>query len=319
MNCGKKNIWILGGTGFIGKALVKCLSNSEDYLLHLLVHRNIPFKFLEPFSIYSGSLENFDLSWIEKYPPDIIFHLARLGGSNTISRSFSSRKGAKANQRLIQFLLKLKTSPVIVYVSGSLMYGNQKNESLANENSELNPISYAQYYYRAEEPWLKEQLSGQLDIRFARPGWILGQDSWFRIFYREPFIRNGKIPLYGDGSQLMSLIHLEDCAAQIVNLAEKGQRNQNLNIFSGPPVSQKDFAELIAKHLDTEVEHIPVSKLKKKYGKAVIDALTSSIPLTTNYPELCSTDSLIYPDASNMIEHVISFFENKKGIFSEAP
>lgn len=308
----KKNIWIFGGTGFIGKALVKYLSKSDDYLLHLLVHKNIPYRFLEPFSVYTGSLENFDLSWMEKYPPDIIFHLARLGGSNAISRRISSAKGKKANQRLIQFLPKLKTSPVIVYVSGSLMYGNQKNESSANENSELNPISYARFYYRAEEPWLKAQVSEQLDIRFARPGWILGHDSWFRIFYWEPYIRSGKIPLYGDGSQLMSLIYLDDCVAQIVNLAEKGQRNQNLNIFSGPPISQKNFAELLAKHLNTEVVQFPVSKLTIKYGKTVTEALTSSIPLTTNYPEFNRSDSIYYPYLQGMLEKVISFFENIK-------
>ncbi|MCA1758672.1 MAG: NAD(P)-dependent oxidoreductase [Bacteroidales bacterium] len=308
----KKNIWIFGGTGFIGKALVKYLSNSEDCLLHLLVHKNIPYRFLEPFSVYTGSLEKFDLSWMEKYPPDIIFHLARLGGSNAISRRISSAKGKKANQRLIQFLPKLKTSPVIVYVSGSLMYGNQKNESLANENSELNPISYARYYYRAEEPWLKAQLSEQLDIRFARPGWIIGQDSWFLKFYWEPYIRSRKIPLYGDGSQLMSLIYLNDCVTQIVNLAEKGQRNQNLNIFSGTPISQKNFAEFLAKRLNTDVVQFPVSKLTMKYGKTITEALTSSIPLTTNYPELNSSDSIYYPDLQGMIEKVISFFENIK-------
>lgn len=247
---------------------------------------------------------------MEKYPPDIIFHLARLGGSNAISRRISSAKGKKANQRLIQFLPKLKTSPVIVYVSGSLMYGNQKNDLLANENSTLNPISYAKYYYRAEEPWLKAQLFGQSDIRFARPGWILGQDSWFRIFYWEPYIRSGKIPLYGDGSQLMSLIYLDDCVAQIVKLAEKGQGNQNLNIFSGPPISQKNFAELLAKRLKTDVKQFPDSKLKMKYGKTVTEALTSSIPLATLYPELNNFDSFYYPNVPDMLKKVISFFEN---------
>lgn len=308
----KKNIWIFGGTGFIGKALVKYLSSSEDYMLHLLVHQNIPYRFLEPFSIYTGNLENFDLSWMEKHPPDIIFHLARLSGTNTISRSISSRKGEKANQRLIQFLLTLRTLPVIVYVSGSLMYGNQKSGSTALENSELTPVSYAKYFYRAEKPWLNVQLSGQSDIRFARPGWILGPDSWFRIFYWEPYIRTGKIPLYGDGGQLMSLIYLDDCAAQIVRLAEKGQRNQNLNIFTGLPISQLCFSELLAKRLNSEVEQFPVSKLKMKYGKTVTEALTSSIPLATNYHELNNPESLNFTNVTEMLEKVISFFENIK-------
>lgn len=315
----KKNIWILGGTGFIGKALMKCLYRSEDYQLHLLVHQNIPYKLLEPYSLFTGNLEDFDLSWMEKYPPDIIFHLARLGGSNAISRSLASWRGEKANQRLIRFLMGLKTSPVIVYVSGSLMYGHQKSESFADENSELNPVSYARYYYRAEEPWLKAQLSGQLDIRFARPGWILGPDSWLEAFYQKPFLRTGKIPQYGDGHQLMSLIHMEDCAAQIMTLAEKGQKNQTLNIFSGPPVSQKDFAEKLAKLMNAEVEPIAVQKLKKMYGQTVTYALTASIPMTTNFPEIRSACFFHYPDAASMIGSVLSFFENKQGILSKAP
>jgi len=315
----KKKIWILGGTGFIGTALVKYLSGIDGNRLHLLVHRNIPYKFLESFSVYTGSLENFDLSWMEKNPPDIIFHLARLGGSNAFTRKFSSLKGAKANRRLIKFLSGLKTSPVVVYVSGSLMYGNRENDSFADENSELNPVSYGRYYYRAEEPWLKAQNSGQLDIRFARPGWILGPGSWLDEFYRKPFLRTGKIRMYGDGRQLMSLIHLDDCAAQIVNLAEKGGKNQNLNVFSGPPVSQKKFAEMLATLLNTEIEPMPVPKLKKMFGRTVTDALITSIPLKTNFPALFTPDSFRYPDAATMLESVVSFFENKQGVFPEAP
>jgi len=319
MTGNKKNVWILGGTGFIGKALIKQLSQSDEYLLHLLVHQNIPYKFLEPFSIFTGSLENFDLTWLKKYPPDLVFHLARLGGSNAISRSFSSHKGAKANERLIQFLSGMTNPPVVVYVSGSLMYGPQENGKAAVELSELKPVSYARYYYRAEEPWIKAQTSGKLDVRFARPGWILGPDSWFRFFYWDHFLRTGKVPSYGDGNQLMSLIHLDDCAGQIIKLAEKGQKNQNLNVISGITVCQKDFAELLAAQLKAEIESIPVAKLRKKFGQTVTEALTSSIPMTTAYPELCQSDSFRYPDAESMIRSVLSFFEHKQSVLSKTP
>jgi nucleoside-diphosphate-sugar epimerase len=315
----KKIVWILGGTGFIGKALVKCISGSEEYHMHLLVHQNVPYKFLEPFPIYTGNLENFDLSWMEKYPPDIIFHLARLGGSNSLTRAFASRKGAKANQRLIRFLCRLRNSPVIVYVSGSLIYGDMKNGSLADEHSQIQPVSFARYYYRAEEPWLKAQLSGTLDVRFARPGWILGHGSWLDEFYRKPFLRSGKIPMYGDGRQLMSLIHLEDCATNILRLAEMGQKNQNLNLFAGAPVCQKDFAEMLAGILNAGIEPIPVPELTKMYGRTVTEALTTSIPMTTNYPEIANSIHLLYPDAESMISGMISFFENKYRVFPKTP
>lgn len=319
MSRNKKNIWILGGTGFIGKALVKRVSDSGDYKLHLLVHQNIPYRLLEPFAIFTGDLTSFDLSWMEKYPPDIIFHLARLGGANVVARGFSARKGAKANERLIQFLSGMETPPVVVYVSGSLMYGNQQSGAVADENSPLKPVSYARYYYRAEDPWLQAQRSGLLDVRFARPGWIIGSDSWFRIFYRDYFLRSGKVPLYGDGRQLMSLIHLDDCAAQILNLAENGGRGQNLNVFTGQPVTQKDFAECVASCLNAEIELVPESKIRKLYGKTVAEALTSSIPMITNYPELSKPDSFRYPDAESMIKSAHSFSENKQGVFAKTP
>jgi nucleoside-diphosphate-sugar epimerase len=298
---------------------VKRLAYSQDYQLHLLVHQNIPYQLLEPYSVFTGDLQDFDLSWMEKYPPQIIFHLARMGGSSAISRRLSSWKGAKANERLIEFLKRLKNPPVVVYVSGSLMYGAQALGILADENSSLNPVSYARYYYRAEEPWLKAQSKGDLDVRLARPGWIIGPDSWLEAFYLQPFLRAGKIPQYGDGHQLMSVIHLEDCAAQIMNLAENGKKNQNLNVFSGPPVSQKDFAQMLAAHLNAEVETIPVPKLKRMVGQTVADALTASIPMTTIFPEMNIPHFFRYPDVASMIGAAVSLFENKKGVFPKAP
>jgi len=171
----------------------------------------------------------------------------------------------------------------------------------------------------AEEPLLKAQRSGQLDIRFARPGWILGPGSWLDAFYRKPFLQNGKIPLYGNGSQLMSLVHLDDCAAQIVKLAEKGEKNQNLNIFAGQPLSQKEFAGILAKLLNSDIEHIPVPQLIKKFGPTVTDALISSIPLKTNFPALSKPDSMLYPDDASMLESLVSFFKHKQGVLTETP
>jgi len=306
-----RNIWVLGGTGFIGKALINRLSQNSQYLLNLLVHKNIPYKFLEPFSLFTGNLETFDFTWMEKYPPDIVFHLARLGGSNFITRKLASIKGTKANRRLINFFTSLKKPPIIVYVSGSLMYGNQEMGSWADENSKLSPVAYARYYKLPEIPWIEAQAKNLLDIRFARPGWIIGTESWFKIFYWNYYRQKGKVPLFGDGRQLMSLVQVEDCAGQILNLAENGIKSQNLNIFSGPPVSQEVFANTLASMLNTTMEIIPVKKLKNKFGKIVAEALGSSIPLKTNFPELSNQYTIIYPEIRSMLQKVLSTLKNK--------
>jgi nucleoside-diphosphate-sugar epimerase len=310
-----QNIWILGGTGFIGKALVNKLSGNSQYLLHLLVHKNVPYRFLEPFNIFTGNLEDFNFKWMEKYTPHIIIHLARFGGRNSLTRYLASKNGAKANWRFINFLCSMKEPPMVVYVSGSLMYGNQ----VADEYSMLSPISYARHYIRAEEPWLGVQATKLLDVRMARPGWILGPNSWFKIFYWNYFVQTGKIPLYGNGNQLMSLIDLEDCAGQIINLAENGSKGQNLNIYSGYPVSQKLFAETLANHLNTSIDPISEKKLVQCYGKTVAEALNSSIHLQTKFTELLNKYTLCYPGLEEMLTHTISMLEYEKAILAKTP
>lgn len=315
----EKNCWILGGTGFIGHELVKYLTQTQKYRLHMLVHQNIPFHELENHSLYTGNLEDFDWSWLQKYPPTVIFHLARLGGSNSITRSLSSMKGAKANERLIGFLKDLASPPLIVYVSGSLMYGPQDEGMAADENSAWNPVSFARYYFMGEKPWLNEQYYGTMDIRLARPGWIVGNGSWLKTFYLKPFLETGNIPLYGDGTQLMSLVHAEDCSRLITRLAEMGERNQILNIFAGPPVTQLEFAELLAARFNAEVQPMPYELMKKNYGQTVTEALTASIPMKTVYPQLYTGFSFRYPDAQSIVDSIGSFFKYEQSIFTKAP
>ena len=306
MNFPKKNIWIFGGTGFIGKALVNELSNNSQNNLHLLIHKNLPYQHLEYFNTFRGSLTNFDLRWLVEYPPDVIYHLARLGGSNNLTRSLASFWGAKANSRLISFLSQINHPPIVVYVSGSLMYGNQEKGNFADESAALNPVSYAKHYIHGEKPWIEAQLKQTLDVRFARPGWIVGNESWFKSFYWNEFLRTGKVPIYGDGNQLMSIIHVEDCAGQIIHLADHGRINQIFNIFCGNPVKQRIFSETLAELLAVRTEYIDNKTLKRKYGSTVSQALKTSVPLSTNFPELESTYSFRYPDLKSILTQTLS-------------
>jgi len=228
-------------------------------------------------------------------------------------------KGAKANERLIGFLRNLPVQPLIVYVSGSLMYGPQEDGIAADENSAWNPVSFARYYFMGEKPWLNIQYYGTMDIRFARPGWIVGKGSWLEAFYVKPFLKTGNIPLYGDGTQLMSLVHVDDCARLVTCLAEDGVKKQNLNVFAGPPITQREFAELLAVQLNAGVEPVSVEQLRKFYGQTVTEALTTSIPMKTVYPQLYNGCPLRYPDARSIVAAIGSFFEYKQSIFTETP
>ncbi|MFA6455963.1 MAG: NAD(P)-dependent oxidoreductase [Bacteroidota bacterium] len=312
MNATRRNIWVFGGTGFIGSALVDRLSKDPDNLIHMLVHKRIPGRKLESFNTMSGDLGSFDLTWLKRYPPDIVFHLARLGGTTAVTRFIAAQRGAAANRRLIQFFLKQHSSPNIIYVSGSLIYGHQSEGTLADETAALSPVAYARYYMKGEQPWIDAQKVQKLDIRFARPGWIVGPVSWFKVFYWDYFQKTGKVPVYGDGTQLMSLIDVEDCAGQIVNLAMHGNGMQDLNIFSGLPVSQLTFARSLAGILNVGLETITHEQLQRMYGTTVREALTSSIPLITRFPEVKVHYADRYPAIDAMLRKTISLLKNKE-------
>jgi nucleoside-diphosphate-sugar epimerase len=315
----KRNIWILGGTGFIGTALVKHLSADRRNLLHLLVHKSAPWRLFENYNVFTGNLENFDISWLKRYPPDMLFHLARLAGSNNITRYLASKTGKKANQRLLSSLSEMQVPPVILYVSGSLMFGPQPNEIPADEKTKLSPVSYARLYIEGEKPILEAQQFGLMDIRIARPGWIVGAGSWFLVYFWDYFLKTGEIPLIGSGRQMMSLVHIDDCAGQIINLAENGAKGQDLNIFSSLPISMQNFCEILAGLLNTRINRISLTAFKSRYGKAAAEAFESSISLSTCYPDLTNRYQNKYGDPESMLLNVIADLEHKQDVLAETP
>ncbi|MBE0652538.1 MAG: NAD(P)-dependent oxidoreductase [Bacteroidales bacterium] len=308
----RRSIWVLGGTGFIGSALVNRLSQDPANLLALLVHRRTDYRQLENFNIFKGSLETIDPVWFERYPPDVVFHLARPAGSNMLTRNLRAFRGEKANQRLVGILEGLRKPPVVVYVSGSLMYGPVESDNPAYEDTPLNPGAFAKAYYRNEKPWIEAQQRGRLDIRFARPGWIAGPASWFRKFFWEPYRLTSKVPCYGDGSQMMSVIHLTDCAAMIESLSLHQTPVNALNIFAVDPLSQLEFSTKMASLLQKETEMIPFRRLVRMYGSTTARALTLSIPMKTRFPLMHLESDISHPTVELILSDVVRLLKNEE-------
>jgi len=319
MEAMRRNIWILGGTGYIGRALVSFLAADPANHLHLLLHKNTPYRFLESFNTFTGSISKFDSHWFERYPPDVVFHLARPAGWNRVTREWAARRGNSANRRLAELMANLKKPPVIVYVSGSLLYGYRDSHDPAMEDSPISPASFAKHYYKTELPWLNARKYDLLDVRFARPGWIVGADSWFRKFFWEPMRQWKKIPCYGSGNQLMSLVHINDCAALIDALSRYGSRGQNLNVFTGAPVRQEEFCELLAGITGMGIMKVDHQKLRILYGTTIARALTTSIPMGTQYPEIYGKAAIRFTDQQSLLADVIGFLKNKQGVLSPGP
>jgi nucleoside-diphosphate-sugar epimerase len=307
-----KNIWVLGATGYVGKALtLELLAQKErglwaGYRINTLGHRTMDAEIMERTNFFMSDLATLDTQWWERFPPAVVFHCARLAGSTDGARSKAARRGAQANARLIRFLEDAPWRPTVVYCSGTLMYGPQT--SPATEVVSLNPVAYARHYLHAEQPWLDAQARGHLDVRMARPAWIIGPDSWFKAFFYNPLQPNRPIPYYGSGEQRMSLIHINDCAGQLIHAWTHGTPLSNYNLFSGAPIPQWEFSQMVAGLTGNSTSHVTEEQLHKQVGKTVAEALLSDIPVDTLHQTWKGAYAPQFGGVSQMVESAIQGF-----------
>lgn len=294
--------WVLGATGYVGKAVVRELYHRYPTARIVAVgHRRIDPWVMEHTHFIMGHLGRFDFEWLLRFPPDCIFHCARMAGGNSWTRARASRNGERANLRWIEALSTLPKPPTVVYCSGTLMYGNQHDT--ITEGAPLSPIAYARYYKRAEQPWRDTKKIP--DVRWAYPAWIFGPDSWFRVFFYEPATRNGRVPYYGDGNQRMSLVHLRDCAHQIVGIYADGSPSESYHVFGAEALRQIDFAQRMGERMGLPVAPVSADELEKKYGRTVAEALTSDIPVGTHHDEWKAKQELHFAEVNQMLDSVL--------------
>lgn len=279
-----KHILVLGGTGFIGSRFLAALFENLHrtcFHVHLLVRdveKIYHYQTNKQVTIYVGDLTTFDWCKLTEFP-DFVYHFARINATRggKIGRLLNAWRGNNANKRLLSFLTRENKTLHLFYLSGSLMYGNSFYP--ITELSHLNPTSFAREYIIAEKPFLKQPVNQRLKITMIRVPWVLGQGSWFYHFFMVPALKEKKIPIYGDGNNLMSFICLSDLASCLVALLNNEKYFNTLNIAYSQSIKQKEFVYLIKEVLNINCHQ----KSLVGYQKAIVEAFESNIPLSTNY------------------------------------
>jgi nucleoside-diphosphate-sugar epimerase len=302
----RKKVFLLGGTGFIGSALVAEMSaNRQVNDLMMLIHRTAPFRDLEQVNANTGSLASFDLSMVDRFMPDTIIHMARMNGRGILGRYLAAIKGARANARIVRHLGGKSVKPHVIYVSGTLVYGDC-GEVAVDESRPLNPIAFAREYIKAEQPWMSALTRGDIPVTILRPPWIIGRGSWFAEFYLKSIRNHGVVPLYGDGKNLMSLIDVEDCAGLIAHAVRKAQPGRYYNLFvPGACLTQLEFAERLAGLARAKIIKFNEREIRQRHGQAILEAFTFSNNCSTQHPEFTAGYNFKYPSIEEMIQRNI--------------
>jgi len=307
-----KKILTLGGTGFIGQEVLRTLVE-QSYSATCLIHQTaLPDDLHGKVELVHGSLERLPLAGEHFESATAIVHLARIARSTRFGRWLAARKSARANQKLIHLLWQPMHPPLLVLVAGTLAYGDG-HDQIITENTPLHPVSYARYYARGEAPLVEAIVQKKIKGIILRPAWVYGTGSWFRQFYLLPMQKLQIVPLYGNGKNWMTLIHVKDCARMIVHLLERGQPGETYNLFAGNAIRQEQLAEQLASITGLPIQKISLTQVEKRFGKLAAEAFSISQIIQSRHQSLLEEIPLLFPDLTRGLANVVlPFLAQKK-------
>ena len=255
---------VTGGSGFIGSAIIKASTSNIRALVHkeAVEGNNID-------RVYGDFLsgENQFEKWIDGV--NSIIHTARPSSGKTAGRYRIARRTRKANISMVSAVKEAKI-PSTILMHGSLSYGH-RGEELVQTDSILNPVGYAEAYSIGERPWVDYLYSGG-GVKVVRAPWVLGPGSWFEMLYCDE-----KIPVFGDGSQWMSLVSVESLADFTWSVL-----SDEPGVYHPPLLyrcRQSDFAKIVSEIRGVSTSVVSRSGLTRKYGKMATDSICSSMRL----------------------------------------
>lgn len=301
-NHNPEKILILGGSGFLGSALGRLYQHNAIQIQYLQHQRNLP-QDLKPSHVFHGSLLSFDWNQLLHDPPQIIYHSARIPGSGRLGRVFAAYMSASANKRLLRWLGDQSRPPTLILLAGTLAYGSVPDREIT-EDDPLRPISFARQYHIGEQPILKAAELRKLPIQIMRPGWVYGHGSWFKSFYLQPMIEKKYVPLYGDGENLMSFIHVADAASMIDFIARQGPLGETFNLYCGPALKQKEFIAILHNITGLAINYLSLTELGN-WDQAVAEAFQFSLRVGTKHRELYARYRYRFPDLKTGLKSVL--------------
>lgn len=272
-----KNLYIAGGTGFLGTWLLELLKVlNEDHAFGTRVtvfsRNSSPFREKRPHLANATWLrfEDGDIRFLADLPHDthFVIHAAAL----TDRRLFSSQPTlvAETNSlgtaRILKACLLLENLEKFVLVSSGLVYGGQPWEVERIDEDFAGPLRcdeirsvYAESKRMAEVFAQAAISESKLPVVVVRPFAFVGPYQSLELpwavtdFIRDCFT-GGPIRIMGDGSTVRSLLYASDFAWNVLVAAARGRVRASYNLGSPEPVDLLRLATLITQYFSPAPE-----------------------------------------------------------------
>lgn len=243
-------IVVVGGTGFIGQAVLRaCFNNWGMELQAVVVTRRREGS--ELFPIWQRPFI-WDVS--ESVPPPSLINgfdaVINLAGESVVQRWTPSAKQRIRDSRILTtrnlvecFRQASKPPKILINASAIGYYGDRGDEELTEES----PPGQG-FLAEVCQLWEEEAMgASELGVRVvcARFGIVLGAGGGF-IERVMPIFEWGLGAKIGNGRQWMSWVHISDAAGMVLHAIKNEQIRGPMNIVSPNPVTNREFTRALA-------------------------------------------------------------------------
>ncbi len=263
-------VLVTGGTGFIGRWLVKRLLelNKEviafDNLANSSLENVAEFRDNPNFSFIKGDVTNKeDLARAFVHRLECVYHLA---AQNNVQESLDEPGNAYRNNLRGTYLIleECRKNNTRVLIMGTCMvYAPAKDSALTEEHPTMPKSLYAATKLAAEELALSYYHGFGLPVVIVRPFNTYGpyqkcnNDGGVVAIFMSRHNEGEELEVRGDGTQTRDLLYVEDCAEFLVQAGEKETViGHIINAGSGRDISINELAAMICPE-PARIRHIP--------------------------------------------------------------
>lgn len=240
-------ILVTGGSGRIGRHLVKALLERGEDVRVLIKDKMIEFENVE---IFYGDL--LDMESLRKAVEgvDVIYHLAAVV-------DYLAPKDLMYNVNVIgtKNLLEVSKGKKVIYLSSTAVMGKKLKELPANEKTPCHPSNYYGKTKLEAEKLVKE--AGGIVIRSAQ---VFGSGFTEGYNFVISQLEKGKMLIIGNGKNLIHWIHINDLIQALLLAKENGKSGETYLVAGKEVKTVKSLFELFCKYLNVPTPEKHVSK-----------------------------------------------------------
>jgi dTDP-glucose 4,6-dehydratase len=250
---------VCGGYGFIGSTFIKnhLIFSPNDIIINIdnltigSNKLNLSEIINENYSFINEDIKNFNE--IEKISKDVDV-IVNFAAETHVDRSIANPKPFLETNILGTYSLlesARKYDKKFIHVSTDEIYGDLENKESFNENDILKPSNpYSATKAAADLLVGSYKRTYGINSIITRCTNNFGPNQFPEKLIPKTIIRASqdlKIPLYGDGNQIRSWIHVIDHVSAIDALISKGKSGEIYNITAWNEISNRDIVEKILK------------------------------------------------------------------------